>query len=152
MATHAENARDNFLAGYNCAQALACAFAEEMGMTVDQAARLASGFGGGFGRMREVCGAVSGAVLVYNWLHGYCNPEDPLEKSHHYGRVMRFCLAFQEKWNSMICRELLAGLELKNEGSPVPEARTPEYYKTRPCVRFVGSAAQLLEEMLQDRH
>lgn len=97
MATHAEKARDNFLAGYNCAQAVACAFAEEMGMTVDQAARLASGFGGGFGRMREVCGAVSGAVLVYNCLHGYCDPEDPLEKSHHYGRVMRFCLAFQEK-------------------------------------------------------
>ena len=74
MGQHAEKARDYFLEGYNCAQAVACAYADEMGMTEEQAALLASGFGGGMGRMREVCGAVSGAVLVYSQLRGYTDP------------------------------------------------------------------------------
>ena len=148
MGQHAEKARDYFLEGYNCAQAVACAYADEMGMTEEQAALLASGFGGGMGRMREVCGAVSGAVLVYSQLRGYTDPEDQIAKTHHYARVQQFCLAFQEKWDSIVCRNLLAGLDAAKDTSPVPDARTPEYYKTRPCVRFVETAAQLLEDML----
>ncbi len=148
MANHAEKARDNFLAGYNCAQAVACAFADDMKLTEEQVARLASGFGGGIGKMRQACGAVTGAVMVYSYLRGYSDPEDPTAKAQHYARVQQFCLAFQEKWNSIICRDLLAGLQLKHEDTSAPEARTPEYYKTRPCARFVECAAQLLEDML----
>lgn len=149
MGIHAEKARDNFLAGYNCAQSVACAYAEEMGMTAEQAARLASGFGGGIGKMRQACGAVTGAVMVYSCLRGYDDCEDSVAKAQHYARVQQFCLTFQERWGSIVCRELLAGLELKHEDTPAPEARTPEYYRTRPCVRFVESAAELLEEMLK---
>ena len=148
MGLHAEKARNYFLEGYNCAQSVACAYADEMDMTEEQAAKLASGFGGGMGRMREVCGAVSGAVLVYSRLHGYSDPEDQIAKAHHYARVQQICLAFQEKWNTIICRDLLAGLDAAKDTSPAPDARTPEYYRTRPCVRFVETAAQLLEDML----
>ena len=91
---------------------------------------------------------MSGAVLVYSQLRGYTDPEDQIAKTHHYARVQQLCLAFQEKWDSIVCRNLLAGLDAAKDTSPVPDARTPEYYKTRPCVRFVETAAQLLEDML----
>ena len=138
----------NFKNGYNCAQAVLLAFSDELEIDEKTLALISSSFGGGMGRMREVCGAVSGAVLVYSQLRGYTDPEDQIAKTHHYARVQQLCLAFQEKWDSIVCRNLLAGLDAAKDTSPVPDARTPEYYKTRPCVRFVETAAQLLEDML----
>ena len=148
MERHDERAYELFLSGCNCAQAVLLAFAPDAGLTEQQALRVASSFGGGIGGMREVCGAVSGAVLVYSQLRGYTDPEDQIAKTHHYARVQQLCLAFQEKWDTIVCRNLLAGLDAAKDTSPVPDARTPEYYKTRPCVRFVETAAQLLEDML----
>lgn len=150
MKNHAELARDNFLKGYNCAQAVAIAFSEEMGMGEEQLAKLASSFGGGFGKMREVCGAVSGAMLVYGALRGNSDPEDPVAKKEHYANVRAFADRFKAEHETIICRELLHNIGLKKESGGDPEERTPEYYRTRPCVRFVETAATVLEQMLAE--
>lgn len=150
MKNHAELARDNFLKGYNCAQAVAIAFSEEMGMGEEQLAKLASSFGGGFGKMREVCGAVSGAMLVYGALRGNSDPEDPVAKKEHYANVRDFASRFKAEHETIICRELLHNIGLKKESGGDPEDRTPEYYRTRPCVRFVETAATILEQMLAE--
>ena len=150
MKNHAELARDNFLKGYNCAQAVAIAFSEEMGMGEEQLAKLASSFGGGFGKMREVCGAVSGAMLVYGALRGNSDPEDPVAKKEHYANVRAFADRFKAEHETIICRELLKNIALKKENSSEPEPRTEDYYRVRPCVRFVETAATILEEMLAE--
>ena len=150
MKNYAETARDYFLEGYNCAQAVACAFCEEMNLTVEQTARMVSSFGGGMGKLREVCGAVSGALFVLGTLKGYCDPKADQEKSAHYALVQDFAARFKAEHETILCRELLAGIELKKENTSEPEARTPEYYRTRPCARFVETAAKICAEMLAE--
>ena len=150
MSRHAEQARENFLKGYNCAQAVAIAFSEEMGKSEEEMAKLASSFGGGMGKMREVCGAVSGALLVYGALRGNSDPADGEAKKQHYAKVQEFAARFKAEHETIICRELLKNIALKKENTSEPEERTPEYYRTRPCVRFVETAAQALEEMLAE--
>ena len=147
---HAERARENFLKGYNCAQSVAIAFAAEMGKSEEEVARLTSSFGGGMGKLREVCGAVSGALLVYGALRGYSDPTDSEAKKQQYAQVQDFAARFRAEHETIICRELLKSIALKKENTSEPEARTPEYYRTRPCVRFVESAATILEEMLAE--
>ena len=150
MKNHAELARDNFLKGYNCAQAVAIAFSEEMGMSETELAKLASSFGGGMGKMREVCGAVSGALLVYGAVHGNSDPDDADAKKAHYARVQEFAARFKAEHETIICRELLKNIALKKESTSEPEARTEDYYRTRPCVRFVETAATILAQMLAE--
>ena len=147
---HAEKARDLFLSGCSCSQAVFGAFAEELGLEQDTALRLASSFGGGMGKMREVCGAVSGALLVYGAVHGNSDPDDADAKKAHYARVQEFAARFKAEHETIICRELLKNIALKKENTSEPEARTDEYYRVRPCVRFVESAARILEEMLAE--
>ena len=147
---HAERARENFLKGYNCAQSVAIAFAAEMGKSEEEVARLASSFGGGMGKLREVCGAVSGALLVYGALRGYSDPTDDEAKKRQYAQVQDFAARFKAEHETIICRELLKSIALKKEGTSEPEARTPEYYRTRPCARFVETAARILEDMLAE--
>ncbi len=143
--TKREIAMQNFRSGYNCAQAVAVAFADEMGIDTDTAAKLASSFGGGMGRLREVCGTVTGMFLVVGMIKGYCDPKAVQDKKDHYALVQDIAAKFREKNGSIICRELLGGTPSTN---PVPEARTAEYYKKRPCVELVGDAAEMLEELL----
>ena len=150
MKDHARLAHENFKRGYNCAQAVAIAFADEMGMSETELAKLASSFGGGMGKMREVCGAVSGALLVYGALRGNSDPEDGEAKKQHYARVQEFAARFKAEHETIICRELLHNIGLKKESGGDPEDRTPEYYRTRPCVRFVETAATILEQMLAE--
>lgn len=150
MKNHGEAAVEYFKAGYSCAQAVACAFTEEMNMDTDTVARLASSFGGGMGRLREVCGTVSGALLVLGAVKGYDDPRDPQLKKAHYARVQDFAARFREKHGAIVCRELMAGLAAAKSTSPEAEPRTPEFYKVRPCARFVESAASILEEMLAE--
>ena len=129
MSEKAQRAKALFLEGYNCAQAVAGAFAPEMGLSVDAAARLASGFGGGMGRMREVCGAVSGMTLAASALRGYNDPKAGPEKIDTYAMIQELAGRFRAENGSIICRELL-GLA-RPEGTPQAEARTPEYYKKK---------------------
>ena len=134
--------------GYNCAQSVACAFADLTGLPEENLAKMASSFGGGIGRLRETCGAVSGMALVLGMLAGYSDPGDSAAKSAHYARVQRAVRAFAAENGSLICRELL-GLD-QPEGSPVASPRTETYYKKRPCVEMVGLAADLLEQYLAE--
>ena len=145
---HAERARALFRLGYNCAQSVFCAFCEDMGMDVGTAARLSSSFGGGMGRLREVCGAVSGAELALGFLRGYSDPGNPEQKSAHYRRVRDLAERFREANGTIICRELLKDVKTTPGGEP--EKRTPEYYASRPCLRLVGEAAAILEQMLAE--
>ncbi len=140
---HSICAAELFLEGYNCAQAVAVAFCDVTGMDKEQAAKLASSFGGGMGRMREVCGAVSGMLMVAGQLYGYAAP-DQTAQMQHYALVQELAGKFQEQSGSIICREIL-----KNPPSdPKPTPRTEEFYKQRPCARLVILAAQLLDEYI----
>ena len=137
-------ARENFENGYNCAQAVLLAFCDETGLTCEQAAKLASGFGGGMGRMREVCGAASAMFMIEGLLAGYSDPKAKEEKSALYARVRTLADRFREKNHSIICRELLIDIETTPGGEP--EARTQQYYERRPCGCYVQDAALLIAE------
>ena len=143
---HGMKAAELFLGGYNCAQAVVVAFHEELGMTEAQAARMASSFGGGMGRMREVCGAVSGMLLVAGILYGYDTPGDDVSKKRHYTLVQQLAGQFREEVGSIVCREIL-----KNPPSdPNPTPRTAEFYKTRPCARMVLLAGNILDAYMAE--
>ena len=144
--THGDLAEQNFRNGYNCAQSVLLAFGDVTGLDDRTAAMLASSFGGGMGRLREVCGAVSGALMVLGSVKGYPDPDDRKAKKAHYHRVQEFAGRFRAKNGSIICRELLSGVQTV-EGSD-PEQRTDSYYKKRPCPALCRCAAELLDEML----
>ena len=147
--TKAEKARALFMEGANCAQAVAGAFAPECGLTEEQALVMSSGFGGGMGRMREVCGAVSGMVLVLNMVYGSGDLKDKNAKDGQYVRIQAVAEAFKAECGSIICRELL-GLEKKESTPPQSEERTAEYYKKRPCADMVALAAEITEKYLAE--
>ncbi len=147
MGRHGEQAERLFLSGYNCAQSVVAAYAEELGLTVEQAARLASGFGGGIGRLRETCGAVSGMALIASILRGYESPTDQEGKKRTYALVQELVEAFRTQNGSILCRELLG--EEGNDSNPLsPSVRTSDYYDRRPCQHLVADAADLLETVL----
>ena len=145
----ADSAEELFRMGYNCSQSVYAAFAEDLGMSVEEAAKRASPFGAGFGKLREVCGAVSGMVLVLGDLCGYQDPTDAAGKRALYALVQRLCGSFEKSEGSLICRELL-GLA-KGEDLEEPAVRTEEYYQSRPCVGACRKAAELLEAHLTER-
>ncbi len=146
----AERAKQLFRDGYNCSQAVLGAFCEELGMDFETAIKLSSSFGGGMGRMREVCGAVSGVFMAAGLKYGYSLPEDLEAKKEHYKLIQQMAEEFKEKNDSIICRELLGQQEGK-ENSHIPSERTKEYYKKRPCVELVGDAAEIFERILEKR-
>lgn len=143
-----EKAKEYFLKGYNCAQSVFAAFADLYGIEEETALKLSCSFGAGMGRMREVCGAVSGMFLVAGLECGNIDPSDQKQKIKNYETVRMLANRFKEKNQTIICRELL-GIRAA-EKSAAPSARTEEYYKTRPCVRTVMDAAGILEEYLLD--
>lgn len=144
-----EKARDLFLSGWNCAQAVAGAFAEEMGMDERTALTLSSGFGGGMGGTRNVCGAVSGMCMVASQVLGSYDADDLEAKKYLYATIQRMCAAFSEKHETLICAALLErnGVIAKSE----PSERTPEYYRTRPCARYVEACAGIVADMLNEQ-
>ena len=125
-----------FKEGCNCAQSVFAAFAEELGIDEDLAKRVSCGLGGGVGRMREVCGAVSAAAMVIGARHGG-------DKMAAYPEIQDFCARFKAETGSIVCRDLLAGTSATTGGAP--EALTPEYYRKRPCVELVKLACSLLK-------
>jgi len=143
MKTHEERAVELFREGRNCAQAVVGAFCDVTGMDFSTALRLSGTFGGGFGRMREVCGAVSGMCMVLGMLYGYDSADDPAEKKAVYAMVQEQMKAFAAENGSYICAQLLG--TAGKDTSPIPEARTEAYYKRRPCVELVACAARLTQ-------
>ena len=146
--TRREMAMANFMKGYNCSQSVVLAFADMLPVNESDLLKMASSFGGGMGRLREVCGSVSGMFIVIGLLYGYDGPETGPVKAEHYKRVQELAHRFEEKHGSIVCRELL-GLNVKRE-APTPEARTKEYYKKRPCPEIIGDAAEILEEYIKE--
>jgi len=144
MIDHSKKAAEFFLGGFNCAQSVAMAFADVVGMEEKTLARLASGFGGGMGRLREVCGAFSGMVMVFGWLYGYDDPKADEEKGRLYADLQTIAAEFKKEEGTIICRELLDN----PPSDPKPSVRTAAYYAERPCVRFVALAACLLDEYI----
>ena len=137
MSYHTEKAKELFLRGYNCSQSVFAAFCDVTGLPEETALKLASSFGGGMARMREVCGTVTGATLVLGLKYGP-------DKAAVYPHVQDLCARFKAECGSLVCRDLLAGTDATQGGTP--EARTAAYYKKRPCAELVRLAARLVEQ------
>ncbi len=151
-----EIAQANFKQGYNCTQSVFLAYAEDFGLDEELALRVSASFGGGMGRLREVCGAVSGMFLVAGLLTGNVDPKDFEGKKRNYQMVQDMAEAYKQKneRHSIICRELL-GLDTDQPTvsaaaltGAVPEARTPEYYKKRPCLELIGDACDIIDSFI----
>ena len=144
--THAEKAARLFSEGLSCAQAVFVAFTDVTGMEEALAMRLSSSFGAGMGRMREVCGACSAMFMVAGILYGLGPGFDDRQKTEHYSRIQELAAAFRAKHETILCCELLKGLAVTS--TPVPEKRTEQYYKVRPCVKFVYTASEILDQYI----
>ncbi len=139
-------AKELFKNGYNCAQAVFCTFADELGIDFETALKLSSSFGGGMGRLREVCGTVSAMFMIAGLKYGYTSNNDDAAKEKHYALIQELAQKFEEQNGSIICRELL-GLDVKHD-IPKPEKRTEEYYTNRPCEELVASAAKIISDYI----
>ena len=137
-----ERAAELFLEGFNCSQSVFTAFCDRFGMDEETAKKVSAGLGGGVGRMREVCGAVSGSAMIVGLKH----PE--FDKAQVYEKVRLIADEFKKTNHSIVCKELL-GLT-QAEKSSVPEARTQEYYQKRPCVKIVEDVALAVEKILYE--
>ena len=143
---HSTLAAQLFLDGCSCSQAVMAAFCDLTGMDRSTALRLSAPFGGGIGRMREVCGAVSGMMMVVGLLYGFEPSEGSTAKSAHYHLVQELAEQFRQQAGSIICREIL-----KNPpADPNPSPRTAEYYANRPCARMVMLAAEILDKYIAE--
>ena len=153
MKDYGQTAKELFLAGYNCSQAVFCAFAEDLGMERALATKLSASFGGGLGRLRLTCGCVSGAAMVLGLALGYDPENSPKDaKASHYEKVRELTMALEERNGSLSCRELLSmkGVDATADGAP--EERTEEYYKRRPCPEYVRIAAEETAKLLVKYH
>ena len=144
--TYADKAKKIFEEGCNCSQAVVAAFSDVLGIDEATAKRISTGLGGGVGRLREVCGAVSGAAMVLGFVYGGEKGEDKISA---YEKVQELANEFKKDEGSIICREIL-GLDKSKKETATPDARTAEYYKVRPCAEKVYEAAKIVEEMLKD--
>lgn len=143
-------AEELFVSGYNCSQAVVAAFADLFGFTEEQALKLSAGMGGGMGRLRMTCGAVSGMAILAGMDCGSADASDREGKSANYKVVQELCERFKSEHQSLICAELLnirKGAPLSYEASE----RTAEYYKTRPCVNMVVTAAKIFADYLDEK-
>lgn len=143
---HSIKAAELFVEGYNCAQSVFIAFADVLGLDKDTAAKASSGFGGGIGGLREVCGAFNGMVMVYNSLYGYTNPVNGAEKSRVYGDIQLLAEQFKANTGNLICREIL-----KNgvDTSGMSDAEK-SYCEKRPCAKLVITAAKVLDNFIEN--
>ena len=147
--SRAERAKEYFLQGYACSQAVALAFQDVMGVDEKTICKLMLPFGGGLGRLRLTCGAVSGmaAVIGATCAEAENSPEN---KKQTYAITQELCGKFKEENGSLICGELLSGMKLPVEIGGTAEARTKEYYKKRSCAELVACAANIVEEYLKE--
>ena len=144
---HSIKAGELFLTGANCSQAVVLAYEDLTGLDRETALKISSACGGGIGRMREVCGAVSGMFMVLGLLYGYTEPgEKDCNKKALYQDVQKLADQFREQVGSIICRDIL-----KNPASdPNPTPRDAEFYKVRPCARMVMTAARILDKYIEE--
>ncbi len=146
--TPKEKAQKYFLEGFNCSQSVFCAFADRFGIDEETAKKISAGLGGGVGRMREVCGAVTASAMVLGSVCAPVDGSDTESKKKNYEMVREFSERFLQRHSSVVCREMLR-LDVKMENTAKPDDRTAEYYKKRPCLKVVEDAAEILEDMLE---
>ncbi len=147
MSERGEKAEALFKSGYNCAQSVVGAYADLFDMEPETALRFAEGLGGGMGRMRLTCGAVSGMALVAGMMLSSGKPDDLDARETVYENVQKMANLFQEKNGSLICRELL-GEALPKGNSARPQERNEQFYKARPCLSYVRQCAEIIEQIL----
>lgn len=140
-----ERAKELFRNGYNCSQSVFCTFCEDLGIDFTQGLKLTSSFGGGMGKLREVCGAVTAMFMLTGLKYGYTSNTDDEAKTEHYRLIQELAQKFKDKYGSIICRELL---NLESDGY-TPSKRTEEYYKSRPCEDFISFASELIQNYLE---
>lgn len=149
MTDHAILAEKYFMEGANCSQSVVCAFMDLTGLDYETSMKLGSSFGGGFGRLREVCGAFSGACIVAGLLWGYSDTTVKSLKADHYALIQDMAKRFEKLHGTLICREMLKGIESSTDSNP--SDRTEEYYKKRPCPKIAASAAAILDEIIAEK-
>lgn len=147
---HTKKAKELFLQGANCSQSVAAAFSDIVDLDETTLLKISSSFGGGMGRLREVCGACSGMFMIAGLLYGTYDISDSNLKGKHYERIQELARRFQEENGSIVCRDLL-GLDHKSD-IPIPEERTKQYYQKRPCAELVENAAKILEEYIREQN
>lgn len=145
MGKYAERARELFFEGYNCCQSVVGAFAEQLNIDFTTAIKLVEGLGGGMGRMRLTCGAVSGMAVLAGAAKSSGLPKDLTKRGEIYALVREMAEEFRKKNGSIICAELL-GSAMPKDNSPYPQERTPEYYKKRPCPQCIYDAGLIIEK------
>ena len=148
MSEKTEKAKELFKSGYNCSQSVIGVFCEELGLDFDTAIKISSSFGGGMGRMREVCGSVTGMFMAAGLAFSSASASSE-NKKEQYKIVQELAEIFKEKNGSIICRELLKGIE--SSKSPIPSERNEGYYKKRPCIDLVCDSVEILENYLKQK-
>lgn len=144
-----QKAVDLFKSGCNCSQSVICAYCDLFGLDTHDAMRVSESFGGGMGRMRLTCGAVSGMFMLVGLKYSQGVPKDLATRTKVYGIVQDLAQKFKNKHGSIICSELL-GVNLPKDTGATPTERTPEFYKKRPCLKCIEDCARLVEENLID--
>lgn len=142
-----EKAVGYFKQGYNCAQATAATFAQDLGLDEKTVLRVMAGFGAGVGGLRETCGAVSAMVFAAGALAGDYPPTDTAAKKALYDTVKRMVRAFADRHGTTVCSELLRSAACA--AAPDPSERTDAYYAKRPCAHFVATAAEIVARTLR---
>ena len=147
MSAHSDRAAELFKQGFNCSQAVFAAFCDEFDMDEETALKVSAGLGGGVGRLREVCGTVTGASMVAGMLYGATDGNDHEKKALTYQKVQQIVDEFKKLNPSIVCRELL-GLSPTASTPSTPEHRTDEFYKKRPCAQLVEDSAKAVDKIL----
>jgi len=148
--TKQEKAQELFRKGYNCSQSVFATFCQDLGIDFETGLKLSSSFGGGMGGLRQVCGAVTAMFMIAGLKYGYIDSKDINLKNQHYKLIQNLAKQFSDKFGSIICKELLLSVANIKKDVSLPEKRTPEYYKVRPCESFVIYATELTGKMLKD--
>ena len=145
MKSNPQIAREHFTSGYNCAQSVFLTYAEKYGFDKETALKLSSSFGGGMGRMREVCGAISAMFMIAGLENGYIENNNDEIKAEHYTRIQNLANEFKKKNESIICRDLLG---VDADDNPIPSKRTSQYYEERPCEELIADACKIIDEFI----
>ena len=147
--SRAEKAKEYFLQGYACSQAVALAFADDTGVDESVISKMMLSFGGGLGRLRLTCGAVSGMAAIVGLVFAEAE-NSPENKKKTYAIVQELCAKFKDEFGSLVCGELLSGMKVPVQVGGEAEARTPEYYRKRSCADMVKFTAEILEAYLKE--
>lgn len=142
-----DQAVHNFESGYNCAQSVFLAYSDVFDVDLELAQKMSVSFGGGVGRMREVCGTVNAMAMLAGFKYPVLDPRDQEARTRNYNMVQKMAAIFKDKHGTIICRSLLPPEETST--NPVPSVRTPEYYAKRPCSKYVAEAARIAGRMLK---